>query len=154
MEWLRRFDRGNEHMGALAGWGIDRRDPTSDRRLVEFCLAVPTEQYLRDGVPSSLLRRAMHARLPPVVLDEHRKGLQFADWHESVTRESMLAEIDHLSACGPVAEWLDIPRLRATVNDWPREGWERPETIHLYRFVLLRSLSAGHFVRRVLEQKR
>jgi asparagine synthase (glutamine-hydrolysing) len=154
LEWLRRIDRGNENMGALAGWGIDRRDPTSDRRLVEFCLAVPTEQYLRNGVPSSLLRRAMRSRLPAVVLDEHRKGLQFADWHEAITRESILMEIDPLSACGPVADRLDIPRLRATVNDWPKEGWERPENIHQYRTVLLRSLSAGHFVRRVLEQKR
>jgi len=154
MQWLRHTDRGDDNMAALAGWGIDRRDPTSDRRLVEFCLAVPTEQYLRDGVPSSLLRRAMRARLPAVVLNEQRKGLQFADWHESLTRESMLVEIDRLSACGPVAERLDIPRLRASVNDWPREGWERPETLHLYRTVLLRSVSAGHFVRRVLEQKR
>jgi hypothetical protein len=65
-----------------------------------------------------------------------------------------MALIDQLSACRPVAERLDIERLRVAVNNWPEGGWERPETGHLYRNVLLRSLVAGHFVRRVLEQRR
>ena len=34
---------GNYNKGTLAGWGIDVRDPTADRRLVEFCLTVPLE---------------------------------------------------------------------------------------------------------------
>jgi asparagine synthase (glutamine-hydrolysing) len=156
MQWLRQNDRGNENMGALGGWGIDCRDPTADRRVVEFCLSVPTDLYLRGGVPAYLLRRAMSDRLPPVVLQERRKGLQFADWHESMTtaRGSIAALIEQLSACEPVARRLDIPRLRAALDNWPGGGWERPEISHLYRTVLLRSLSAGHFVQRVLDQRR
>ncbi|HLL31540.1 MAG TPA: asparagine synthase-related protein, partial [Allosphingosinicella sp.] len=46
---LRRVDTGNYNKGYLAGWGVDVRDPTADRRLVEFCLAVPPDQYLRGG---------------------------------------------------------------------------------------------------------
>lgn len=156
MEWLRQTDRGNENMGALGGWGIDCRDPTADRRVVEFCLSVPTELYLRGGTPSYLLRSAMANRLPPVVLQERRKGLQFADWHESMTaaRDSILTLIGQLSACEPVALRLDLGRLRAAVDNWPRGGWEQPEILHFYRTVLLRSLSAGHFVHRVLTHRR
>ena len=36
--------------GRLAGWGIDRRDPLADKRLVEYCLSIPTEHYLANGV--------------------------------------------------------------------------------------------------------
>ena len=33
---MSRGDPGNGHKGTLAGWGIDRRDPTADKRLVEI----------------------------------------------------------------------------------------------------------------------
>jgi asparagine synthase (glutamine-hydrolysing) len=156
MEWLRRNDRGNENIGALGGWGVECRDPTADRRVVEFCLSVPTELFLRGGLPSYLLREAMTDRLPPLVLQERRKGLQFVDWHESMTtaRGSIAALIEQLAVCEPVAQRLDIPRLRAAVENWPQGGWDRPEILHFYRTVLLRSLSAGHFAQRVLNQRR
>ncbi|MGZ8311840.1 MAG: asparagine synthetase B family protein, partial [Allosphingosinicella sp.] len=64
---LGRLDQGNYNKGALAAWGIDGRDPTADRRLVEFCLRVPMEQYLADGMPRSLARRALADRLPDEV---------------------------------------------------------------------------------------
>jgi asparagine synthase (glutamine-hydrolysing) len=156
MDWLRHIDPGNEYLGILAESGIDRRDPTSDRRVVEFCLSVPTDEFLRDGIRSSLLRRAMRDRLPAMVLEEHRKGLQAVDWHESATRHhaALLAEIDALDDCQPVAERLDLRRLRAIAEDWPADGWERPETDHLYRNILLRNVSIGHFAREALAGRR
>ena len=36
-----RVDLGSYYKGALAGWGIDQRDPTADRDLVELCLSIP-----------------------------------------------------------------------------------------------------------------
>src|SRR5207245_10521317 len=42
--WALRFaDPGNYNKGVLGGWRVDQRDPTADVRLLEFCLAVPTE---------------------------------------------------------------------------------------------------------------
>ena len=72
---LRRGDRGPHQKGVLAGWGIDVRDPTADRRLVEFCLAVPTDQFMRDGAPRALARRALADRLPAAVLNRADEGL-------------------------------------------------------------------------------
>ena len=43
---MRRGDRGTQPKGILAGWGVDLRDPTADKRLVEYCLSIPTEQYV------------------------------------------------------------------------------------------------------------
>jgi asparagine synthetase B (glutamine-hydrolysing) len=38
--------------------GMEVRDPTADRRLVEFCLSVPEKQWIAGGVPGSLGKRA------------------------------------------------------------------------------------------------
>src|SRR5271166_5888597 len=67
---LRGFDPGNANKGILGGWHIDHRDPTADVRLMEFCLAVPDEQFLCNGVYRALARRALADRLPKRVLDE------------------------------------------------------------------------------------
>ncbi len=148
---LQRVDSGNYNKGILGGWQIDYRDPTADVRLLEFCLAVPTEQYLRDGVHKSLGRRALADRLPKLVLDEPRKGLQAADWHEGLTavRDRVADELGRLDACAPAAKALDLPRLRRLVENWPAGGWERDEVMVPYRLALLRAISSGHFLRRV-----
>ena len=85
-------------------WVVGRlthRDPTADVRLLEFCLAVPTEQFLRDGMQRALARRALADRLPKQVLEEPRRGLQVADWHEDLTavRDRVADELDRLEAC-------------------------------------------------------
>lgn len=156
IRWLRKEDSGNENKAMLARNGVERRDPTADRRLVEFCLSVPGEQYLQDGVPRSLLRRAMSGILPPIVLNERRKGWQAADWHEGLTlaRSEITAELDRIEDCEAAASILAIDRLRRAVEDWPAEGeWERPDRVALYRSALLRGISAGHFVRSALAKQ-
>ena len=147
---LQRFDPGNYNKGIIGGWQIDYRDPTADIRLLEFCLAVPTEQFLHDGVLRSLARHALADRLPKLVLEAPRRGLQAADWHEGLTavRDRVAAEIDRLEACPPAARAIDVSRLRRLLENWPAGGWESPEVFAPYRLALLRAISTGHFLRR------
>jgi asparagine synthase (glutamine-hydrolysing) len=147
---LRRVDRGAHNKAALAGWGLDVRDPTADRRLVEFCLSLPPEQFLRGGVPRALARAVLADRVPHEVLCEPRRGRQAVDWHEGVTADlpGLAQEIERLGACGPAARVLDIGRLRALAQTWPSGGWERPAAGAGYRIALLRGLSIGHFIRK------
>jgi asparagine synthase (glutamine-hydrolysing) len=149
---LQGVDRGNYNKGALAGWQIDQRDPTADVRLLEFCLAVPTEQFLSGGVARALARRTLADRLPRIVVEQSARGLQGADWHERLTavRDQVAAELDRLGACPPAARTIDLPRLRRLVENWPSGGWERDEVIAPYRSALLRAISAGHFMRRTV----
>lgn len=49
--------------------------PFSHRPLIEFCLATPTSQLLRNGQTRSLLRRAMRPILPPKTAKRVSKGL-------------------------------------------------------------------------------
>jgi asparagine synthase (glutamine-hydrolysing) len=147
---MSRVDAGNFRKGSLAGWGIDVRDPTADRRVVEFCLSVPTEQFLRDGEPRALARGLLSGRVPPAVVNERRRGLAAADWYKGMTaaRARIVEEIDRLENTAPAVRALDLARLRRLTENWPTQGWERREVIDPYRLALLRGIAVGDFLRR------
>jgi asparagine synthase (glutamine-hydrolysing) len=126
-------------------------------RLLEFCFAVPTEQFLRDGLPRALARRTLADRLPKQVLEPTtRPVLQVADWHEDLTaaRDSVVEELDRLEACPAAAATLDLPRLRRLIENWPSAGWERREVLVPYRYTLLNAIAVGHFLRRATGSNR
>jgi asparagine synthase (glutamine-hydrolysing) len=52
---------------AAAACSVEASYPFFDRRLVEFCLALPADQKLRAGWRRSILRRAMQGILPPEI---------------------------------------------------------------------------------------
>ena len=57
------------------------RDPTADRRVIDFCLSVPERQYVLHAQQRSLVRRSMAGILPDKVrLNETIRGEQSADW--------------------------------------------------------------------------
>jgi asparagine synthase (glutamine-hydrolysing) len=147
---MQRGDPGNGIKGVLGGWGIDSRDPTADKRLIEFCLSVPMEEYLRDGVPRALAKRALADRVPAAVLNEQKRGYQAADWHERLTavRGEAAAEIARIETCPAAARLLDVDKMKRLVEDWPTSGWERDAVMRPYRLALLRGISAGHFLRK------
>jgi asparagine synthase (glutamine-hydrolysing) len=149
---LRRLEAADYAKGSLARWRIDARDPTADRRLVEFCLSVPDEQFRLGGVPSSLARRAMADRLPKAVLRQRARGLQAADWHSGFAdpRRELGEMVARLARCGETARMLDIARLQAAIDHWPSDGWDRAEVSRLYRGEMLRALSNGDFLARAV----
>lgn len=62
---------------------IAMRDPTSDKRLIEYCLRLPYKYYYyKDkGLARGLVRRAMENTVPQAILDIHlSRGKQSADW--------------------------------------------------------------------------
>jgi asparagine synthase (glutamine-hydrolysing) len=147
---IRRLDQGNHFKGVLSGWGIDQRDPTANRQLLEFCLSVPDEQCLAEGKTKVLARRAFAGRLPQELLTLRGKGLQAADWYEGLAaaRPALEAEIERLESVDLAANALDLQRLKSLLADWPKGGWETERVIRSYRLALLRGISSGHFLRR------
>ena len=147
---LQLVDTGNFSKGGLANLKVDYRDPTADIRLLDFCFSVPMEQFLRDGTPRALARRALADRLPKQVLEETRSGLTNADWHEDLTsaRDDIIDELNRLDACPAAAAVIDLPRLRRLTDSWPSGGWEQRKILVHYRYTLLRAIAVGHFLRR------
>lgn len=146
---LGRVDVGNYNKGTLGGWGLDRRDPTADRRLVEMCLTLPASQYLHRGVKRSLARELASDRLPAEVLNETRKGYQGADWYEGLgaARGQLADEIAAIARDPAAAALIDTSRLAASVDDWPTTTWDSEGTFGEYRLATLRGISTGHFLR-------
>jgi asparagine synthase (glutamine-hydrolysing) len=63
--------------------GVSLRDPSRDKRIIEFCLSLPSDQFVRDGVERLLIRRYMKGILPDKIrLNMRKRGLQSADWIE------------------------------------------------------------------------
>ena len=134
-----------------AGFGIDTRTPAFDRRLVEFCIGIPEEQYLHKGCDRWLIRRAMKGRLPESVLYKKKYGAQAADWFPRLTRErDRIAEkVKRLTANVDVASMIDLERLSAILDGWPeREPPEYgPEQIILR--TIPQALGAAYFIESV-----
>ena len=145
---LTRMDLALYTKGALARFGVDVRDPLTDRRLFEFCLSVPVEHLAADGRIRGLARRVLSDRLPASMLDRRTRGYQAVDWHEglSADRTTVVADIDRLAALPAAAGLLDIERLRNLACRWPQGGWERDEVLDAYRVTLLRALAVGRFL--------
>jgi asparagine synthase (glutamine-hydrolysing) len=144
---LKRVDSG-ENSAAANAYGLDMRDPTSDRRLVEFCLAVPESQYLNKGQTRWLLQRLMKDILPPEILLSRSRGLQAADWHEAAKAnlQKLNTELARLKTHGGADCYLDLVALERLLKYWTEGCGPTPETINAYRLKLLRGLSAGTFL--------
>jgi asparagine synthase (glutamine-hydrolysing) len=141
--------RGEWYAGALAAHGVDLRDPTGDIDVVSFCLGVPAEQYLAEGVSRSLVRRAMWAILPPHVLANRRRGMQAADWFEKLERRkpAINSEIADLARSALARRAIDFDRLQTALRNWPSGNWEKRRVIEEYQLALPRGLAVGRFLR-------
>lgn len=147
---MQRVDIGNYNKGIIAGWGVDVRDPTADRDLVEYCLRVPLGEFIADGVPSSLVRRAFAHVLPEEVLMEKRRGYQGADWYLGVQKgqAALREEVARIGASAAGSDIINVEKLRSLIEELPKSGWQRRATEIRYRTALLRAVSIGHFLRK------
>jgi asparagine synthase (glutamine-hydrolysing) len=135
------------YSGLRPWFGIETRDPTADRRVVEFCMAVPGSQYLQDGVTRSLLRRAMAGRLPDQIRLRTTYGMQGPDWPEWLPsiRADLSQELDRLEASETARRCLDLPKMRHLVDHWPDRLTRAHE--QAYPLLLLRGIMMGRFIR-------
>lgn len=79
------------HIGAMETkmslvHGIVKRDPTRDKRVIDFCYRIPGDQYVKHGQERLLIRRSMEGIIPDKVrLNTKVKGFQSADWLQRIT---------------------------------------------------------------------
>jgi len=93
--------------------------PFYDKRLVEFCLALPPEQKLRDGWSRFILRRAMDKLLPHEI--QWRGGKIYLS--PMLARALMvfnrdLLEATFLNHIDRIEQWVDLSTLRETYRQY------------------------------------
>jgi asparagine synthase (glutamine-hydrolysing) len=140
------MNTGNFRKAALARWGIEERDPTADRRVIEFCLTLPDEMLLRNGVPRPLAREALSDRLPVEVIDNRLRGYQMADWYEQITRQSMCALFEQVKTSHQASAIIDFEKVRRKLETWPEGNMNDSRVIQEYRGRLLRTLATARFI--------
>ena len=143
------FNKGRGFWPELgAEFGIEVRDPTSDKRIVEFCLGLPPEQFMRNGKDKWIFRRAMEGVMPKDVLWNPRRGQQAADIILQV-RASQTEIRDALATfqTSPlIQEYLDLPRMNTVFETALREL--SPALTHEVGLVLLKGIGIGLFLQK------
>lgn len=146
---LDQFDMGATHAAVRARAGLDARDPTSDKRLFDFCFAIPQEQYVVDGHTRSLVRRAMRGRVPSSILNRYRRGLQSADWYLAMQeampdlRAELKLNRGSKAACG----FLNLSRMETLLDDFPQAEYETKRVNAIWHTGLSRGFTMGYFLR-------
>jgi asparagine synthase (glutamine-hydrolysing) len=111
---------------AATTFALEPRYPFFDRRLIEFCLALPVEQKLYQGWSRVVMRRAMAGILPPEVQwrpykanlspNFNRKLLEY----ERETLEGMVLNNSRI-----LEEYVDMPTLHAAYRRYASQPTQR-----------------------------
>jgi asparagine synthase (glutamine-hydrolysing) len=123
---------------AAGAFGVELRFPFWDRRLVEFCLALPPEQKLSRGWTRMVLRRAMDGILPESI--QWRGGK--ADLSTSFLEGLLTFErerLERLLAAPPplLQEYVDLGALQQIYRRFTQRKASRDEAGLMWRAVSL-----------------
>lgn len=141
------------HLGVITtkqslAYRMALRDPTLDKRVIEFCLSVPDNQYVRNGRDRFLLRRAMIGILPDKVrLNETVRGIQGADLAQRLQFcwTELFAEIRNIGARDAEQKYLDVARIQRALANMNSLKDDALDDSNLR--MLLRSLIFSRFLR-------
>jgi asparagine synthase (glutamine-hydrolysing) len=145
-----RWFGGNYHAENGGEYGLDVRDPTLDKRVLEFTIAVPDKEYLGpDGYDRWLIRTAMNGLLPDKVRLNRRRGRQAGDIGYRLLKcsaevESALSEIRRSELAN---RYIEIDRLDSVWLSL-QHGVDRVNTHHSVT-ILTRGLMAGLYLSRL-----
>lgn len=70
----------------LAPLGVEPRYPYFDRRLVEFCLSLPVDQKMEDGLGRQIARRALADAVPETIRTRTDKASLGPSWLDGLVR--------------------------------------------------------------------
>ncbi len=96
-------------------FGIDLRDPTADKRVIDYSLSIPNELFFGQGhyKTKQVFKLMMKGMLPEKVLYETRKGVQSSDikrriMDDKVEIEKILSQLN----CHPTAQhFINVENL-------------------------------------------
>ncbi len=151
---IRLLNRGRNGMAELtamirARHGVTHFLPMIDTRIIEFSLAIPNDQYLRNGTDRFLARRLLRtAGIPPAITENRLRGAQHPEWfaHKNLIRPSLPAQIERLRRSPTVQRLLDLDRLSRIVQNWPANEVAAEYQRNDLDVVLTCALTVGTFI--------
>lgn len=121
--------------GHLAAYfGVEPRYPFFDKQLIEFCLSLPGEQRLKDGLSRLIARRALAGILPEAVRWRRGKGMLNHSFNQLMREHGRPAVEALLREPGPIGAYVDLAVLRSTLDRFLATG-ANPDSYTLFRIL-------------------
>lgn len=98
IDWRAMRQIGEMHVKLSLFSGVILRDPTRDKRIMEFCINLPISQYCKDGADRRLVREYMKDIVPSHVINSKERGQQSADVQYRIKKNWEITR----------KEWLEI----------------------------------------------
>ena len=145
---LRRMDLAGQHnKGLLAQNYLDMRDPTADRRLVEFTLWAPDRIFLQGGEPRWLYGQAFVGRIPAQSVGRREKGYQSADWFPRLKASVPLISrmMDEIGDSAMAHTAVDLTVMKEDLQSLSAASSPSPQNTLRFKLRFLRALSVTQF---------
>lgn len=100
--------------------GIVIRDPTRNRKILDYCYSFPFEFFSYNGEPRYLIRGFLADRLPRSILYPYvKRGIQGADWLDRIeaSKETVFAELDEMFEQCIGDKYFDIKKIRRFLTE-------------------------------------
>ena len=119
-------------------FGLRLRDVTAYRPLIEFCLALPTDQFVRDGETRRLARRMGLGRLPEAQRTNRLYGEHNVDWHARLTPRlgELRLEVENIASHPQIGPLVDTDAMLHLLDNWPEKTPEDHALGAHFRFFL------------------
>ncbi|WP_079505289.1 asparagine synthase-related protein [Mesobacillus jeotgali] len=126
------------------------RDPTNDLRVVKFCLSIPEDQFVKDGLDRALVRRATKGLLPDTIrLNQKSRGVQGADgaFRMEHSWKEFINELQIMANDSEVGNYLNLEVIKEAIEKIKTQA--KPEYAFDFDFrILMRSLILFRFLKR------
>ena len=129
-------------------YGMRRRDVSAWRPLIEFCLGLPTDQFVKGREHRRLARQLGKGIMPEAQRLNPYYGMQHADWRLRLgaRRRELADQVARLGDHPFLAATIDLTRIEALLNDWPEHDPVDVAEATPRSFGITRALTAASFI--------
>lgn len=130
-------------------YGLWKRDPTNDLRVIRFCLSVPDSQCVQAGLDRALIRRSTKGLLPDDVrLNQKFRGVQGVDWVYRLepSWNQFIDEVNKLSVDNNIFEFLNKEVLLEAISK-VKQGPRAEAALDPDYRIVMRSLIVNKFMK-------
>ncbi|WP_439108888.1 asparagine synthase-related protein [Halobacillus litoralis] len=128
-----------------------KRDPTNDLRVIEFCLSLPEDQYVKNGMDRALIRNGTKEYLPDKVrLNNRVRGAQGVEFIHRMKPywNSFLEEVETISRDSLSPSFFNILQLDASLLSIRNQGPNPELALDPDFWILMRSIISYRFIKK------
>ena len=132
--------------------GVMPLSPLGNMELLEFCFAIPDEQYFHKGESRWLAKRVLADCLPPESLTPQPRFSQGGNHFARMShhRDFLQGEVERLASSPVVCSMMNVDKMRDVLNDWPTDEHDLHRQNGMRMLLgthLPRAINLGQFIR-------